>query len=185
MIRSFLAGNMFFESSAPLHAALRDIAACETLNEAFVAALRHKLLSVGGALKLALFLREGIAHGRGPAAAAAFDANRAMHDIGRCYDLAMRHIVWAHVGGGSGSDGKDGDDDEELFRDYGEDGDSSGGSSGGGSGDSSGDSSSEGIIARKRDSGDSSGAGAGAGNREGVARSREGGPHVNERAVRS
>lgn len=118
-VESFVRSGSSFESSTAIDAAVADLGKCTSLQDAFAVPLQHKLFSMDGALRWALFLAVAPDHetpGGGPpfANGPKFSTQDAFDLIAAVYDAGVQAAVWDHFG-------EDEDDEEDEDADAADD----------------------------------------------------------------
>jgi hypothetical protein len=124
-IEFFLTENTVFESSNAVQLAMEDIEQSRNLNEAFIAAIQHKLLGMDAALRFCLFLaqapekinREIDVPEPAFDPADKFSADAAMNVIYDVYNLAVSGIVDTAVTSALGFDESESEDEEDAEED--------------------------------------------------------------------
>ncbi len=120
-IEGFLSENTVFESSNAVELAMEDIEKCRNLNDAFIAAIQHKLLGMDGSLRFCLFLsqapekinRELDIPEPSFVAADKFSADAAMSLVYDVFNLAAGVIVDAVVKSALGFDDEESESEDE------------------------------------------------------------------------
>jgi len=115
-MQSFLQENSGFESSVAIEAMINEIRGAQSLDQAFLTPLRHKMLNFEGALKWAFLLHHGqkraveddIPFPGGP-----LDLSKAYEGISQVYDIALLGALWDHFEGESSDDEEDESSGEE------------------------------------------------------------------------
>lgn len=115
-VDAFVSDNSSFESSYAIKEALDDANRCSDLQTLFAVPLRHKLFSLDGALRWALFLHaapdRAVQEGDPPfSEGAAFSSEAALTLVTQIYDRGTQEAVWDHFEPDEEDEGDEGDDE--------------------------------------------------------------------------